>query len=515
MSQRLANVDDARDAGRRLKELIESHGEWFYTEAAHAPTIALRQSECDFRVSHGRLIFTCWSEAGAQVWRVVGWEWTGEKLLLAARRRMGAENALLSLVPRASASATDAIVSASRRALCERLARLACEQFESARVLRIGFSAGARRGHPGRYARIHLRQHGERVAVTGIVTASEPCDVDALLSSALLWFARARETSPGTGPGKLCLILPAHLIEAAQQRLALLREDLRRLIRLFLIDDDWRELAPVSCPLREELWKETPPRLPVLTTKPLSDWARRLIALAPEAIDVIRARHGETLRYHGLPFARVRRVMNEEQVWFGAQGTRNRRLLEESAWPEWTKLIEELKEHRRAGATDHRHALYRSSPEAWLESILRRDITRLDPGLVIAPLHTQFRTAHAGQHAGSRPVDLLALRRDGRLAVIELKVSEDREHVLQGADYWRRVEMYRRQGLVKRARLFADALISDEPPLLYLVAPLLRFHRAFETLAHTITPDIELYRFDLNEDWRAGVRIMRRCNLAE
>jgi hypothetical protein len=511
MSERLVNADDAKNALRRLNELILSHGEWLYTEAARSRTIALRNSECDFRVSHGRLIFNCWSEAGAQVWRVVGWEWTGEKLLLEAQRRMGADSALLELVPRASASAINAMVSATRRSLCERLAHLAREQFLNAGIERIGFSAGTRRGQPGRYARIHLRQHRERIAVTGFVTGSETGDVDAMLSSALVWFARARETSSDIGPGKLCLILQPSLIEAAQQRLALLREDLRRLIHLFRIDDDRPELTPVSCPSREEFWKEKPPRLPTLTEKPLSDWSRRLIAHAPEAIDVIRARHGETLRYHGLPFARVRRVMHQEHLWFGASGTRSRRLLEESNRPELTSLIEELKEHRRAGASDHRHALYRSSPEAWLESILRRDITRLDPGLVIAPLHAQFRTSHAGQHAGSRPVDLLALRRDGRLAVIELKVNEDREHVLQGADYWRRVETYRRHGLIKRARLFEDAAISDEPPLLYLVAPLLRFHRAFETLARALTPGIELYRFDLNEDWRAGVRVMRRA----
>ncbi|HEV7859101.1 MAG TPA: hypothetical protein VGO91_10835 [Pyrinomonadaceae bacterium] len=510
MSERLANADDAKNALPRLNELISSHGEWFYTEAAHAQTIALRRSECDFRVSQGRLIFTCWSEAGARVWRVVGWEWTGDKLLLEAERRMGAENALLELVPRASASVINGMVSATRRTLCERLARLASEHFGKAKVERRGFSAGARRGQPGRYARIYLRRHQERIAVTGIVTESEPGDVDAMLSSALVWFTRARETSSGIGPGKLCLILPSPLIETTRQRLALLREDLRRVIHLSQIDDDWQELTPVSRPTRGDLWKEKPPRLHIPTEKPLSDWSKRLIAHAPEAIDVIRARHGETLRYHGLPFARVRRLMNEEHLWFGASGTRSRRLLAESTQPELTRLIEELKEHRHAGASDHRHALYRSSTEAWLESILRRDITRLDPGLIIAPLHAQFRTSHAGQHSNSRPVDLLALRRDGRLAVIELKVSEDREHVLQGADYWRRVEMYRRHGLIKRARLFEDAVISDEPPLLYLVAPLLRCHRAFETLARAITPDIELYRFDLNEDWRAGVRVMQR-----
>ena len=61
--------------------------------------------------------------------------------------------------------------------------------------------------------------------------------------------------------------------------------------------------------------------------------------------------------------------------------------------------------------------------------------------------------------------------------------------------------------------MFDDAVIADESPLVYLVAPLLRFHRAFHTLAGMIAPDIEIYRFDLNEDWRAGVRVARRARV--
>jgi hypothetical protein len=132
---------------------------------------------------------------------------------------------------------------------------------------------------------------------------------------------------------------------------------------------------------------------------------------------------------------------------------------------------------------------------------------QLDPGLRLAPLYAQFRPSHAG---GTRPIDLLALRRDGRLVVIELKVAEDREHVLQGADYWRRVEAHRRRGHISQSKIFGEAEISDQPPLVYLVAPTLRFHRAYHTLARAITPVIEIYRFDINEDWRAGVRVMRR-----
>ncbi len=60
------------------------------------------------------------------------------------------------------------------------------------------------------------------------------------------------------------------------------------------------------------------------------------------------------------------------------------------------------------------------------------------------------------------------------------------------------------------ARLFGDTEISDEPPLVYLVAPMLRFHHSFQMIARCITPEIEMYRFDLNEDWRAGVRVARR-----
>src|SRR4029453_2549886 len=135
-----------------------------------------------------------------------------------------------------------------------------------------------------------------------------------------------------------------------------------------------------------------------------------------------------------------------------------------------------------------RHALYRNAAEAWLESILCKDITKLDPCLIIAPLHAPFRTARGGKR-GIRPIDMLALRQDGRLAVIELKVSEDREHVLQGADYWQRVEAHRRRGNITRARLFGDRKISNESPLVYLVAPTLRVHPSFQILARTISND--------------------------
>src|SRR4030095_13338100 len=118
----------------------------------------------------------------------------------------------------------------------------------------------------------------------------------------------------------------------------------------------------------------------------LSVESAAIIAEAPQAIDVVQARHGETLRYFGLPFARVRSLLGRAKVWFGIDRA-HRRLLDESTWNEWQNLLRDLREHRSASTLDHRHAFYRAAPEAWLESLLRRGITPLQSRVVFSPLH--------------------------------------------------------------------------------------------------------------------------------
>jgi hypothetical protein len=510
MIERLASLASIKDAERRIRELVDAYGEWLCVqEGAQGAATPLQKGECDFRVSHGRLIFSCWNDEGALALRITGWEWTGAKLLLEATRRWATESLRVELIPRSGVEAMAATISATRRERCQHLAQLACASLPGAGIERACLSTGARRGQPGRYARIILRQSFERTAVTGTVAQSIRNEADAFVSSALIWFTRVSERARQPYLHKLWLIVEPDSVEALGERLALLRDELRRVISLYRIDAGWREIERAELPSLDELLETAPERFRRPVREALSESAARIRLLEPGAIDVVRSRRGETVRFHGLACARVRRLMNREHVWFGIEGAR-RRLLDESTRGEWRKLLLDLKEHRLASAPDKNHALYRAAPEAWLESLLRRDIRQLDPGLRLAPLHAQFRPTHAG---GARPIDLLALRRDGRLVVIELKVSEDREHVLQGADYWRRVEAHRRRGHISQAKIFGEAEISDEPPLVYLVAPTLRFHRAFNTLARAITPTIEIYRFELNEDWRAGVRVMRRETL--
>lgn len=508
MTTRLTNIFGAQDALRRIREIVGAYAEWLYVRPMRV-SASLRRSEIEFKVAHGRLLFSCMSDEGAEVWRVQSWTWTGEKLLLEAARSMGREQSTLELIPRIPQSALIEEVSALRQARCAKLANLARAQLPGATIERASLSIGARLNQPGGFARILLKHKRTRIAVTGIVSEPLARNVDALLSSTLIWFTRLRERARTPLVTKLWIAAEKSCVEFVRQHIAILRDDLRRAITIYEIDDAWLSLTSIPQYELVELFDVRPPRITIRRSEE-SETAARITALAPDAVDVVRARHGETLRFHGLAFARVRRIMNQERVWFGIDSS-SRKILDDSTRYEWEKLLNELKEHRRADASDYHHALYRQASEAWLESILRRDITRLDPGLRLAPLHAQFRAAQTKENA-TRPVDLLALRHDGRLAVIELKVSEDREHVLQGADYWRRIESYRRAGAITRARLFDDAEILDEPPLIYLVAPALRFHRAFRRLAQTLRPEIELYRFDVNEDWRAGVRVAR-CDL--
>lgn len=507
---RLTNPSHVEEARSRIRELLEGRAGWFCAEGRGGARVEVRRGEWDVRAEHGALFLTFWGAKGARTWRVAGWAWAGGRLFIEATRRAGAEREVLEFVPRASAAEGVAAVASARRERCERLAEVLCEAAPGARIQEARLSFGARRGEPGRYARVRLRKGDEAFCATGPVVPLGPEEADAFLSSALLWFERLRER-PKDAPRRMWLAARRALAAATAERLALLRDELRGAIDVFEIDDDLLTLEPVRKPSLRELIA-TSPRAFHPAGWELSETARRVISLAPDAIDVVRARGGETLRFRGLAFVRVRRLMGKEGAWFGAEDARRRRVLDETSLPDFDKLLGELAEHRRADAPDRRHALYRAAPEAWLESILRRDVTRLDPGLRLAPLYSQFRTAR-GRAAGARPVDLLALRRDGRLVVIELKVSEDAALPLQGADYWRRVSAHHRAGHIRRACLFGDAEIADGPPLVYLAAPMLSFHRSFRTLARCVAPEIEMYRIDLNEDWRAGVRVARLVTL--
>ena len=116
--------------------------------------------------------------------------------------------------------------------------------------------------------------------------------------------------------------------------------------------------------------------------------------------------------------------------------------------------MEELARARRADG-DREHPLYRQYPEAWLESQVRAGIETIDSSLLPVPIYGQVPAFAAGERG---IIDLLAVDRAGRLAVIELKNPGDENATLDGA--FNQLQTYKSQ-ITSLFRTNAALVISD------------------------------------------------------
>jgi hypothetical protein len=61
-----------------------------------------------------------------------------------------------------------------------------------------------------------------------------------------------------------------------------------------------------------------------------------------------------------------------------------------------------------------------------------------------------------------------------------------------------------------RTGYFSEIEIDPKPPLVWLVAPGLRFHSATDILLKYLSPEIQMTRIELSENWRRGLKIIFR-----
>jgi hypothetical protein len=137
---------------------------------------------------------------------------------------------------------------------------------------------------------------------------------------------------------QLWLVAKGGLCEQLAACVALLGEEVRARVTLMETDEARETLTPVEAPRLKQLL-DAAPRVRVPFAPPrLSETAARLVALAPDCVDAIRASHGGTLRFRGLSFACVRCLPAGQRVWFGPPGARQKILLDEDNWPRLIKL---------------------------------------------------------------------------------------------------------------------------------------------------------------------------------
>jgi hypothetical protein len=390
----------------------------------------------------------------------------------------------------------------ARHAFGERLRRILAEQFPDEIVDSLTISADLEHSLSGNYVRGILRRGSAKWAVLGVADDESTDTIENSLTFALLWLERARQSSRRSTMAGVRLILPKGGTRVVAQRIGALHPQLA----LELYERD---------PVREVLERLDPRAagnidswiVPQRETQLLLDRAQAalepIIKLAPQAISLHPsvASAEVWLRFRGLAIAK----WDDGRVFFGTSESREE--LTAASWPALKKLLRDLEKHRHSLASGTRHTLYRAQPERWLEASVRADVTRIDAQLDPRFVYTQVFANAGGEHG---ILDLLGVTRSGRLAILELKATEHIHLVLQAAGYWRHVSHHLEHGDLSRYGYFPGVQLQAAPPLVYLVAPALRFHPATDDLLRYLAPEVEILRVGLAEKWRRGVRVVMR-----
>lgn len=146
-------------------------------------------------------------------------------------------------------------------------------------------------------------------------------------------------------------------------------------------------------------------------------------------------------------------------------------------------------------------------PEGDLEIAVRNSITAIDAALLPEPV---YRQAPAMAAADRGIMDLVAADRQGRLAVLELKATQDIQMPLQALDYWMRVRWHLDCGDFSRLGYFPGVPLSTQAPLLYLVAPALEFHPAHDTVLKFVAGTVPVIRAGLGANWKKELKVIFR-----
>jgi hypothetical protein len=394
------------------------------------------------------------------------------------------------------------VMDISREEFCARLGRILAEQFPDEVVESLTIASDLEHSLSGIYARGIQKNGSSLRAILAVPNGASSAPVENSLTFGLLWLDHAKETVRRGFIAGLRLIVPKGTSAAIAHHARALHPQLN--LEIYEFD-----------PRQETLWRIDPRSaanlhswlVPRPEAQALLDRAKAsidpIVALSPQAITVHPVvRSNEVwLRFRGLAFA----CWDDGKTFFGVADPR--RKLTSASQSALKQLLHDLESHRYPGASDTRHSLYRQQSERWLESIVRSDVTRVDAAL-------DFRFAYAQVFANAFSergiLDLLTVTRGGRLAILELKATEHIHLPLQAANYWLRIHRHLQQGDFSRYGYFTGIELQSAAPIVYLVAPSLRFHSTTDALLRHLSPEMEVARVGLAESWRRDLRVVMR-----
>lgn len=507
----ITNNETAAEARYAIERAMFDIAEWQLLVGDVQAAIITRDN-CELSVEWGKLIFAWWDDQRSQNWRVTAYELDEAELRLQVMR--GLKNEITTLTLRNQTRWQEKVefenleLAERRKLYAQTLAEMFAGGFFNAKIRHVTTGADHSHSVPGRYARLVLKLRGETVLAIGATEAETQTDIDGIIAAGLIWLAGFNQQRDAKQKAKrLLFCLPAGRSQTAIERMTLLdTTHLDARIECFEIDERCHELSALPLATQSELLNTHPRELDWPESESAENlWRERILRLAPDRIELRQIAGRELYSINGLEFARAS-FGEKPRVVFGVAGLENAPtgILTEANFDRLVKLVGEIAEHRSANSTAHRNPLHSLREEAWLESLMRQNISVLDAGFDDRFVYSQIPAWRGDERS---VIDLLTVNHKGRLVVIEVKASEDAQLPLQGLDYWLRVEQARLRGEFERRGLFGGVELADQSPLLYLVAPRLRFHRTFAIVARCLSPQIEAYQVGVNANWRSGVRV--------
>lgn len=433
-----------------------------------------------------------WNEQRNFVRRVVGIESQTRSKLVLRVERFGKKIGSISLLDLKKADRQSVGLRTSRQEFREVFRRFLRREYPGFKLAELTTEADLEQSLSPVFPRAFLREGSNAWAAIG---AGPDSTVDSALTFGLIWLDYLRNLHQRLAICGLILFLPAGQERNTCLRLLFLDRQRASYI-VFVYSED-------GCIRRIDLtdYGNVDTHIEACRREPLELNDLALLLASVPGVETVQLHSGAVVfRVHGLEFARL----TQEGM---SAGLETKRKVSASNGAEILTLARELARIRSFDAVDRQHSFLLRNPESWLESQVRAHIQQVDPTLCLNPVYGQV---PAFAVSGRGLLDLLALDRSGRLAVLELKVAQDVQLPLQALDYWIRVKWHLDRQDFSRQGYFPQLAIAPAAPRLLLVAPALDFHPTNERVLRFFSPEIQVERLGVGLHWQQHLKVMYR-----
>jgi hypothetical protein len=390
--------------------------------------------------------------------------------------------------------AHDATRRGGRLVFRERFRRFLTRQFPAWKLAEISAEQDLQHSLSPAFPRALLRKGQSGLAA--ISAAPDGMDPSSILSFGLIWLDYLRRREQRLTIERLVVLLPAGAEAATLHRIPYL-DGARACCEVFAYSE---EDYSVRLDPRDRGNLETKLDVFRQTGEQAQAWVDRLKDLP--GVEFVSNNNGSTsLRMRGLEFART---VGDELLF----GLEKRAAARDWNLPEIAALAAGLAELR----CEPQGALRQKDPEEWLASQVRAQLEIVDAGLRTAPVYSQAPACLGGQRG---VIDLLAVDHAGRLAVIELKASQDIHLPLQALDYWMRVKWHLDRDEFSAHGYFPGVELRKDAPRILLISPSLEFHPTTETILQYFSSEVEVERVGVGANWREKLQVMFRLRGAD